>query len=293
MLWVYFTILSAIAWSITNIIDKYTLDKYVRNPMIGTIFMGCIGLIAAFITSQIIEFLIPTTDLIILLLMGGITYTAAVVFYFKAIVIDEVSRVTSLFSLTPIFVLILATIFLGEIFTVQKYVGIILIVVGSFIISIKRGDKLELSKSLSLMVLSTIFFSLNNIVSKYALGSLDYWNVFIWMRIGAFLPIPLLLYFYRKQTLEVLTQKPKGGIYLGIAEIMNIIGVILFTIALSYGFVSLVAALGKIQNFIVLIFATLISVFIPRIIKEELKGSTISQKFIAISLMVAGSILII
>ena len=293
MLWVYFTVLSALAWTIVNLIDKYNLDKYVQNPMICVIFIGFLGLIAAMIVSQFTEILVPSAEILILSLSCGIFYVFTSLFYFKAIMVEEVSRVIPLYAITPIFVLILATVFLGETFTVQKYLGIFIIVIGSLLISLRKDVKFRLSGAFGLMILGTLTWAIYNIILKYVLNYLTYWNAFFWMRIGAFLLMPFLFYRYRKQTIEIITKRPKSGLYLIIAEPFNIAAIVFSTIALSYGFASLVSALGQIQNFIVLIFAILISVFRPQIIKEELKGTTVLQKILAISLISFGAVLIV
>ena len=292
MPWVYFTILAAMSWAISNLIHKYILSRYTPTPMISTIFMGCLGLVVAIIIFQFTEVFIPPLELLILSLTSGLMYVIAIMFYFKAIMIEEVSRVVPLFSINPIFILILATIFLGEIFSFQKYLGIFILAIGSFLISLRKGAKFIISKAFGLMIIATLFLAVNNILAKYILNSLTYWNTFVWIRIGTFLPIPLLFYINRKQTIETVSKKPKCGLYLAISQLFNIIALIFSTIALSYGFVSLVGALGQIQNFIVLVFATLLSIFKPNIIKEELKRSTILQKIIATMLILSGATLI-
>jgi len=58
-------------------------------------------------------------------------------FYFKAIKIEEISRVVPLLSFSPLFVLIFDAIFLGEVFTSLQYLEIFSLVVGVFLISVK------------------------------------------------------------------------------------------------------------------------------------------------------------
>jgi len=50
-------------------------------------------------------------------LVAGLFYVVAVLLYFEALKDEEVSRVVPLFGMAPIFVTVLAAIFLGEIFT--------------------------------------------------------------------------------------------------------------------------------------------------------------------------------
>jgi drug/metabolite transporter (DMT)-like permease len=74
----------------------------------------------------------------------------------KSLSIEEVSRVMSLFSFTPLFVLLLSTIFLSEIFRFEKYVGIFLIVFGSIFVSVKKYVKVKLSRALIFMLLASV-----------------------------------------------------------------------------------------------------------------------------------------
>ena len=79
---------------------------------------------------------------------------------------------------------------------------------------------------------------------------------------------------------------------MSLAEILNIIALIFMTIAASVGFISLVGALTAVQPFFVLLFAIILSIFYPKIIKEEISKSTILIKFTATFLMFLGIILI-
>jgi len=217
-------------------------------------------------------------------------------FYFKSLLIEEVSRVTPLFSINSIFVLILATIFLNEIFTAGKYAGIFLIVLGSILISLKKHVKLELSKALSFMIIASLFWAVYNVLLKFLLNDLTYWNAFFWTRIGGFLTVPLLIYFFYKpmiKTFKIVKKYPRVGGFISITEVTNIGATLFITIALSIGYASLVSALGQIHSLFLLILATVLSFFKPQILKEELKGSTILLKFIAVLMIIFGAILLI
>lgn len=293
MLWVYFTILSVLAWTFVNLLDKYTLARYVRDPIVSTVFVGSLGVVAAILISIFADMYIPSTEILLLLLSAGISYIFGVLFYFKAVITEEISRVVPLFAITPIFVLILATIFLDERFTIEKYIGIFMIVVGSLLISLRKGMKFKLSRALGLMIVSTLFWAVHTTILKYILNYLTYWNAFFWIRIGAFFVVPFLFFHDSKRTISIVTKKPRGVLYLVIAEILNVTALIFHTIALSFGFASLVSALGQIQNFLVFLFSIFLSIFKPRIIKEELKGTTILEKILAISLISFGVILVV
>ena len=292
MEWIYFTLVAVFLWSICNIIDKHVVAKYIKKPMTVMIFLSFFGLLSALVVSIFQNVTIPPFDLLILSLASGIAYFLFIFLYIKSLMIEEVSRVVSLYAITPIFVLILSTIFLNEIFTWEKYVGIFLIVVGSILISIKKDVKIKLSGALLLMVIAAIFGAVYYVLQKIVLKSLTYWNTFFWVRIGSFLLAPLLLFVYHKPLIKTLKKSPIVGVYLSAVEILNVIGVYLIVIAYSVGYAALVSAFSEVQSLVVFFMATVLSIFNPKIIKEELKGSTLLLKFISIIMIILGAILI-
>jgi drug/metabolite transporter (DMT)-like permease len=62
--------------------------------------------------------------------------------------------------------------------------------------------------------------------------------------------------------------------------------------AVSLGPVTLVTALSSLQPFFVLVFALLLSRFLPGVLKEETGRSTVFLKLASIALMFAGAVLI-
>jgi hypothetical protein len=130
---------------------------------------------------------------------------------------------------------------------------------------------------------------LNN--SKIVLNSLNYWNVFFWTRIGSLLLAPLLFSQFNS-FIKIVKKVPLTAFYLSVVEILNMLGLYLIVIAYSIGTASLVCALSEIQPLVVLFLAALVSMFVPNIIKEELKGSNLLLKIVGIIMMIIGAIFI-
>jgi len=292
MEWMLFTLLAVFFWSVCNILDKFVVTRYIRNPIVMMMFLSSFSLIFAFVVAIFQPVIIPPINLLLPLLASGICYFIGCSLYFKSLTVEEVSRVVSLYSISPIFVLILSTVFLHEIFTWDKYVGILLIVLGSVLISLKKEAKFKLSKALLLMTMSAIFIAFYYTLQKFALNSLSYWNVFFWVRIGCFLAAPVLFLFYHKLFVESLKKYPITGVYLPIIEILNVVGVYLIVIAYSAGYAGLVSAFTEIHSLVVFLMVVALSVFKPKILKEEMKGSTLLMKIISIIMIIAGAILI-
>jgi len=146
-MWAIFSILAALTWAVVNTVDKYILTKWIRTPLVPVIIVGLIGLM----TSVVIYFVYGFTFLsgfnIFLALVAGIFSILMTVFYFKALKIGEVSRIVPLFYLSPLFILIFAGIFLGEVFTPLNYLGIFLLVFGGILISSTNPFKVKPSKA--------------------------------------------------------------------------------------------------------------------------------------------------
>lgn len=293
-MWVIFSILAALCWTIVNIVDKYVLTKWVKQPFVVIIIFEFIGLLASIIV-YFFRGLSPLSNFnIFLAILAGIFYLLMAIFYVKAVKIEEISRIVPLFYLSPLFILLFAGVFLGEIFTPLKYLGIFLLVIGALLISFKNLSKISFSKSFWLMILSTFSLSLNQLLTKYLLNFTDYWTIFSWERIGAAIGLIPLVYIYLPDLIDTVKEHGKRVVMaISVNETLNLFGVLFITIAVSVGYVTLANALSSIQPFFVLLFALILSRFYPSILKEEISKSTVFLKSIAVILMFVGAILII
>ncbi len=294
MSWILFSILAALTWAIVNTVDKYILTKWVRKPIVPVMILGIIGVLASILVYLFHGFSTLSYLNIALAFVAGIFYILMSIFYFKAVKVEEISRVVPLFYLTPLFVLILAAIFLGEIFTPLKYLGIFLLVIGAILISSKNFIKISFGKAFWFMVLSSLALSISAVMTKYLLNFADFWTIFSWTRIGMIFALIPIFYFSfpdLMSTVKEYGKKVVGVMFLN--ESINVVGVLLITIATAVGYITLVNALSSIQPFFVLSFAVILSIFYPKILKEEISKSTVLQKLIAIILMFVGAILII
>ena len=150
MSWLLFALLAINLWAVGNIIDKNVISKRVRSPatavIIGNLSALLYGIIAFVISG---EFAIQGFFI-------GVLWSVILLLYYKALAMDEASRIVALYSMTPIFVSILAFFFLGEAFGAEKYIGIILIVLGAMLISMKKLGKFTLNKIFPVMLLTVI-----------------------------------------------------------------------------------------------------------------------------------------
>lgn len=196
MTWAIFSILAALSWSISNLIDKYVLTKWARNSLIAMVDTGFIWLGVGIIVYFVHGFSYLSYFNIFLAVSTGIFTIFLYVFYFKALHIQEASRIIPLFYLSPLFILILAAVFLNEIFTPLKYLGILLLIAGAILISAKNISKISFGKAFWWMVLAAVFGSINALLGKYLLNLTDFWTVFGYKSIGMAIGSIPIVYLY-------------------------------------------------------------------------------------------------
>lgn len=293
MLWALFSVSAAFTWAVVNTVDKYVLSKWVRNPIVPVMFVGIIGFLAGILVYFFHGFSPMSYQNIALALAAGFFSILMSIFYFKAVQIEEISRVVPLLYLSPLFVSIFAAIFLGEIFTPLNYLGILFLVLGAVFISSKSFLKLSFGKAFWLMILASLALSMNAIISKYLLNFVDFWTIFSYARIGAMLTLIPVFFFCFPAIVSTAKEHGKKAIsVISLNQSFNVLAILLITIATAVGPVTLVNSLASIQPFFVFLFAVILSVFYPRILREEIGKSVVLLKLTAIILIFAGAVLI-
>jgi drug/metabolite transporter (DMT)-like permease len=295
MEWLVFALLCPAFWGLNNVLYKFLITKKFRGyfPMLS--FMGITDALLIAIVAIInpIPFVFPYT----FFAMGvGLLPLVAFWFYSKALLIEEISRITPLFQFIPIFVVLLSVIFLDEILTAQRYLGVAIIIFASVLISYRTSKNgKSISAALKFMVPFTLILAVYSILQKLLLTHMEYLSVFFWNIAGAFSGVLFLMLFsrHRREFTETFhTAGKKAFIVMLVGEGVYFLGSMSWLIAASTGYVSLVSAFAGLQHFFVFIYVLLSSIFLPHHLKEELNKGIILLKVSAIALMVLGTWLI-
>jgi uncharacterized membrane protein len=290
MSWVSFTLLAVFLWSLASIVDKYTISKYIKKPLVMMALYPFYSLIFALLIFFFHGITIPKPNVLILSILSGILYFLMLFFYIKSLSFEEVSRVSPLFSLNLVFVLLFCRVFLGEVFSFEKYFGIFLILSGSVLISIKKRIKIKISKALLFMIFAGVFGAVYSVVQKIVLNELNYWSAFILVRVSSVLLAPVLLPQFI-HFIKIVKKAPRVFAYLSFSEISNMVALYSIIIAYSIGPMSLVATLSEVQSVVVLLIASGISIFKPKAL-ETFKVREFLLKLISIIMITAGAVII-
>lgn len=258
-------------------------------------FMGFIDMTVAFVLCLVspARFVFPYT---VFAMLVGIMPLLAFWFYSKALMVEEISRISPLFQFVPIFVALLSVIFLNEILTAQRYLGVAIIILASVLISYRNSKTgKSLSSALKFMLPFTVVLAVHSILEKFLLSYMDYWSLLFWNLLGGFCCMLFLMIFSkpRKEFTEAVRTAGKRTFFVVlVGESVYFIGTICWLIAASMGYVSLVSAFAGLQHFFVFVYVIISSLFVPQHLKEELNRGVLALKFSAIALMVAGTWLI-
>ena len=310
MQWFILALIASTLWAVVVIVDKFILTHYIRDAVPYQVFLALTML-------PFLIFLLPFTPhtnsptsvvfpLVIILL--GVVLGLVYVLYNKALLIEEVSRVTPLFYLSPLFVLLFSFMFIGEGLSLRRYVGIGLMVFSAITVSVSlRGrdrDRhshshslhISLSPALLMILVLDIMNAGKDVVSKLMLSHLDYLSYLFWFVLGniAGRPLLLLIPHNREKTLMIIkTLPPKIYLLSFINSTLAWAGYVLYFKAVSMTYVSLVCAIPTTQPFLVFIFATLLGLFYPELIEEKTDRRSLTIKGIAaVSIMIGAYLLI-
>ncbi len=287
MLWLIFALATPLVWAITNIIDKYALSKLINDAWLPMIIFSWVGAVASLIIFGV-HGLHVSWATIFIALVTGVVYCLSEVSYFEAARHEEISRVISLIYLDPLFTALFASLFLKEIFSFAQYLGVVLLVVGAVLISYKPGDTKMATRTIVLCLAGACLCAVNNLLSKYMLGSVDFWSVFALIRMGSFVVLIPTMIAKRTTIKNLITQTPRSFAIITSSMTLNLFGSLFLVIALSLGFATLTVALSALQPLFVLILTVLVGTHYPHILQEVGGKRAVLLKLVAIALMFIG-----
>ncbi len=295
MEWFIFALLAPIIFAVCNIIDKYVLTKKLKDPTSYNILALSLNVIPLATLPFFIRISLGFSAF--LAIVNGFVLSGMFIIYNKAIMKEEATRIISLMYTQPIFVALFSLIILGEQQSLQKYLGIIILIASAILISYNRTKgKFHLSYAILLILIYAVMSSLMKILTKYALYNVDYWGFFFWSIVGNFIGISLLVavpLIRRRLTKQVIKLDKRTWLFILASDVFWWFGSIIFFIALSIGYVSLTVALMSIQPLAVFILTLILTIHRPKVLREEISRGNIILKLLAIILIFIGSYLIV
>jgi hypothetical protein len=210
----------------------------------------------------------------------------------------DASACVPILQLTPVISFVLAYLILGETLSANQLIGGVFIVSGALLISleISLGKRTRWRADiLSLMLLSSFLHSVQYLLFKVFATQINFWSTMFWESLGFVCFGIFLLVFVKSYRLDFLTVFGKKWRATGmnlLGELVNITGKI------TFNYISLLipitlAWLGVgFQPLFVLVYSLILTVFFPHISTENVLGSHLIQRALAIGLMVVGAFIL-
>jgi uncharacterized membrane protein len=299
-MWLLLAFLGPVCWAASTHIDKYLVDRYFHDSdtavlMLFTALLGVVLL--PFIWWIEPAILKPPLQAMAVMTASGVLYMSALLFYLRAIQSEEASVVAPLFQASTLFTFLLGYLFLHERLGPARLLGMALIVGGALSLSLRRGFDLKRFKSrlILLMLAATFVMALSSVLFKFFAIRDDFWTTTFWTFVGEglFGAALLLRTSYRRQFAQLFRRNP--GAVLGVNaanELINLGGGLSVRFASLFAPVALVSAISSTTTLFVFAFGILLTLFFPRLGREDLSASNLARKGLG-ALLIAGGVVLI
>ena len=299
MLWLPISILAYLLNAVATAIDKFLLSKKIPNPAVYAFFISALSLVALALIP--FGFRLYPLDQIAIALIGGVIFTFALLYMFKALHKNEASRITPFIGgLQPIFIFILAWIFLSETLSAKTLLAFIIIIAGTLLISWNQAGRFFTKSSrvsYLFAIISTVFFAISYTISKYAYTEQGFISGFVWTRVGAFLGALLLLLLAKNRRdimKEIKQPKKETGLLFLCGQTGGALSFILVNKAMDLSSnIAVVNALRGLEYVFLLIIVLSLHKKFPNLLGEKITSQTLAQKILATGLIIAGLIILI
>ncbi len=295
MTWVSLAFIAPLCYAASNFIDRFLVVKRIRDPRFVAVLGGVFTTVLGFAVWVWRGFPVLPPLPAVLLLGTGFAAQLALLPWYKAIQLDDASRVIPFYQLIPVVTLIAAYLFLGERLALVQVIGSALVIGGGLALSLERNfwETFHLRRSFGYILLSVPMFSASAIAFKYVVVDSNFWDTLAYEMLGAGIGATLLFVVFRRSVVRGV-RNVQGGTWglLATNELVYTLGRFVGFSAYALGPVSLVSVIGGVQPFYVLVAGTLLSAFFPRFIREDTSRSTLLLKVVSILVIFTGLVLI-
>ena len=286
--WYIIALVSAVFVTISNIFKKKTL-KHEHSEEFVVLYKVFQAVIILFILSQFINFNLPLWAFIAIYLIS-LVISLADFYIIKGFRHEEISVVSPLTNLTPLFLLIMAFLFLNEIVGLMHLFGILLLVIGAYVLEAhkhifdfkKQLKNIIKSRYIIYVIIASFLYGISRTGEKYLTGLATPFTILIFLDI--FIAINFLAVYFLKFNHNVNLKEGfrKYGYFIALAAFFTVLADITYFYALSLTLVSLVLPIKRIST----LFDTIIG-------GELFKEKHLLHKGLACLIMLFGIYLIV
>ena len=295
MIWVLYALGSAVMFAFVSTLDKVLLQRYIPSSRVFIILVGFVQVLLALCVLPLASWTGYGVDDAAIAIVSGLVTGAYLILLFWAISIQDVSRVVPVASTYPIFIAILAQLFLGEDLGVLAWTGICVTVAGVGLMSFgptARASDMGKGQTMvfALLITASLMFGLSQILSKVVADDMDVWTLLMWRMLGAAaVCIALLVKVEVVPDIMRTLRNPSAVGLLLLTEGALVLVAMVFTLEAIYnGPVSLASTVMATRPLFVFVLGVALSMGASNVLNEPLEGRILATKLLAIAMMIAG-----
>ncbi len=278
-------ILSAVLWGIMNVYDKYVISCRVKSPRGYTAVVGITNLCIAVFFGIFLDWSQITLLNLLFPALTGFCLGIAAFFYILTLEKDDVSHMVGIFYVYPLIVAVLSYIFLKEKLIWIGYVGVILVIAGAILLSV-RIKKVKLESSAWFILGVIIFTSLDEFFIKLSTNNIPVWNGIIASYVVT--ELTLLCGLFNSKIRKDFWKELHNFRLEIVSALLSFGGIVTLFLAMKELPATIVSSIGALQPLIVLIGERITGLFVGGLTKDNL----ILPKTGAILLIVVGIVLL-
>ncbi len=303
MFWFTLSLIGPFMYALTNHMDKILLEKYFKEYGVGTLI-----LFSSFLSFLALPFLLyvdPTIlsldfKNVLILILVGIINIAVLWLYLIALNDDEASITVVFYQLVPVFGLLLGYIFLDEVLTKMQIISMLIIIIGTSIISfeIDNENKFKLKKkTIGLMLTAALLWAFESTIFKVVAIEENVVRSLFWehLTLGVIgILLLILVKPYRHNFIQTLKSNSRAVLGLNVLnESLYMIGNIAFSFAYLLAPIALVLLTESFQPIFVFIIGVILTIFFPKLNSEKITVRHIIQKVLAITITGIGTYMLL
>src|SRR3989344_3098956 len=290
--WILLGVLSPLFYALVNVLDKFVLGKRIKNVYAFGAMMGFFYFLIA--GAVIYAVGVPSLSLFQLLFISflGLLSGTIHLLFFRIMRHNEISRVVGIMYAYPIFVALISVLVLGESIPLTKYIGVGLAAVGALLLATQKHHlKWHLCSIFWDVAFIAVLLAVIDVSDKYILQfvrPLEFYPVYLSVS-ALMLVAPLVRRRVRVEVVRHLSSAP----LVGLIAVVGFGGTMTFLMAASEGPIAIVSSLATLQPLFVLVMALLLSVFLPRFLKETWNHDPMLHKLLGVLCIIAGVVVLV
>jgi len=240
-----FSLIAPICLAASNLIDNHVLHARLSDPVAYDIVTtwAAIPIAAGIFLGWRVSF---AFDAWFVGSAVGFAFAFLFILYNMAMMREQGTNVVSVMYTSPLFIAILAAVFLGENLTVANYAGILLLVSSALLVLYRRID----TRNTALVIILVYAFAsaVSRVVTKSALEEVDVWSYYFWFLVGGVVGTTILAAIRPKSVSGAIKRMDAWLFMLVVGTtVISTVGLLFLYSAFSLGPVALASGLSAIQ----------------------------------------------